>query len=246
MCRLPLAETSQSLRALQSRARAARLPLPHMRARPFPPCRFSSTHYPSTNPRQSAPKVHPYTPQPERLQGARGPDEWNRLHRDLFDTCADFNPIPLLRMTRHWHRDAHYDDQSGSNPPRKSHDLCPSAGAAVVEDLQVSRGAVRSLRVVAGYRTLRGGGFNSNVAMSAGRLIHACLSFVQTDCSGRGKLGSANAPIATPTRSTIRAGSQYTFDPHRPQKWNLTGKPLADPRSKTRDVPLLTVTRLRS
>src|SRR5579862_3851862 len=83
-------------------------------------------------------------------------------------------------------------------------------------------------------------------AMSSGRLSHPCLSFVQTDCSGRGKLGSANEPTATPTISGIRAGSQYTFDPHRPQKWNLTGTPLADPRSKTTDVPLSTFTRLRS
>jgi hypothetical protein len=87
---------------------------------------------------------------------------------------------------------------------------------------------------------------SSRTSPCSGRSIHACLSFVQTDCSGREKFGSANAPTATPTRSGIRAGSQYTFDPHRPQKWNLTGKPVADSRSKTRDVPRSTRTLVRS
>ncbi len=134
--------------------------------------------------------------------------------------------------------------RAGGRPTRRSArpDWFPMEEEAVCEDTEREG----SVRVIAGYRTPRGGGFDSNVAMSSGRLIQACLSFVQTDCSGWGKLASANAPRATPRRSGIRAGSQYTFAPHRPQKWNLTGKPLADPRSKTRDVPRSTRTLLRS
>ncbi len=45
-----------------------------------------------------------------------------------------------------------------------------------------------------------------------------------------GKLGAANAPIATPIIDGERSGSHHIVDPHTPQKWNVTAEPLSDPQ----------------
>src|SRR5262249_15011298 len=79
-------------------------------------------------------------------------------------------------------------------------------------------------------------------AISSGRCSHRCCRLSQTACFGAGKSGSANAPTATPTIDGRRSGSHHIVDPHTPQKWKVTSKPLSDPRLNWIDDPFAIVT----
>jgi hypothetical protein len=72
------------------------------------------------------------------------------------------------------------------------------------------------------------------------------LYVVNTDCSGGGTEGSANAPTATPISCGMRSGCQNTVDPHAEQKWKITSFPVSELRVKVFEAPLTTVTALRS
>jgi hypothetical protein len=48
------------------------------------------------------------------------------------------------------------------------------------------------------------------------------LYVVNTDRSGGGNEGSANAPTPTPISCGMRSGSQNTVDPHSEQNWKIT------------------------
>ncbi len=57
----------------------------------------------------------------------------------------------------------------------------------------------------------------------------------------RGSGGSAKQPTATATAVGFRDGYQKTVEPHVPQKWNVIGNPLSEPRWYDREVPTTSV-----
>ncbi len=109
------------------------------------------------------------------------------------------------------------------------------------------RAAPVLLAVPNGYDVLgaRGGGIMSWAVRSSGRVSQACLLAVQTDCSGFGNVGSAKPPTATPIRSGMRSGSQYSVDPQSGQKWKSTCVPTTELRMKFFDLPCATFTASR-
>lgn len=58
---------------------------------------------------------------------------------------------------------------------------------------------------------------------------------------GAGNAGSAKQPVATATAEGRRDGYQKTVEPHVPQKWNVTGKPLSEARWKVWEDPVISV-----
>jgi hypothetical protein len=70
------------------------------------------------------------------------------------------------------------------------------------------------------------------------------LYVVNTDRSGGGNEGSANAPTPTPISCGMRSGSQNTVDPHSEQNWKITSFPSCE--VKVFEALSTTVTALRS